>query len=62
MWPSQSLSKSTNATIKVKGPFSTVCKKNKKEMKNNKTQNKFLYDNDNDDETVNYDLSNTFFL
>jgi len=30
-------------------------------MKNNKTQNKFLYDNDSDDKTVNYDLSNTFF-
>jgi len=41
--------------------LSTVCKKGKKETKNNKTQNKFLYDNDDDDETVNYDLSNTFF-
>jgi len=39
----------------------TNAKKGKKEMKNNKTQNKFLYENDNGDETVNYDLSNTFF-
>lgn len=46
-----------------KGHLSTVCKKGKKEMNNNKkTQNKFLYDNDDDDETVNYDLANTFFL
>jgi len=30
--------------------------------KKNKTQNIFLYDNGNDDERVNYDLSNTFFF
>ena len=43
-----------------KGHLSTVCKKGKKDKKNNKTQNKFLSNNDIDD-TINYDLSNKFF-
>lgn len=44
-----------------KGHLSTVCKKGKNVKKNHKTQNKFLANNDEDDETVNYNLSNTFF-
>jgi hypothetical protein len=31
-------------------------------MKNNKIQNKFLYNHNDDDETVSYDISNTLFF
>lgn len=58
LWPFQSSSKILQIqglpcnSCGEKGNLSTACIQGKKEIKNNTTQNKFLFNNDDDDETV----------